>query len=251
MSATLPIVRNLPADGERASGGTSGDTDVPGGRTGRLFIIAALVLLVAGLTTWLVAFSPVLGARSVTVRGAHNLTGAQVLSAAGITHATPLVRLDAGAAARRIEALPDVASASVRISYPSSVIITVTERIAVGYLKAGNTFTLVDGTGDQYRTVRSKPLDLPLFAVPVGADAKGAGQAVATVAASLRPTLLASVASIQSLDPSAITLLLLDHRVVRWGGAERSADKARILLVLLTQRGTEFDVTNPDQVVTR
>jgi cell division protein FtsQ len=110
---------------------------------------------------------------------------------------------------------------------------------------------LVDKTGDQVRSLPVKPRGLPQFAIPGGANAKATGRAVATVAAALTPRLLAKVASIQAFDPTAITVLLDDRRVVRWGSAERSAGKARILPTLLKQPGTTFDLTNPDQVVTR
>ena len=57
----------------------------------------------------------------------------------------------------------------------------------------------------------------------------------------------ARIASIQALDPNAITLLMHNGRVVRWGSADRSADKARILPALLHQPGSQIDVTDPDQ----
>jgi len=215
-----------------------------------LIAVSAAAVLVVALLAWIVAFSPVLGAKTVTVHGAHTLTDAQVRAAAAIKHGTPLVRLDTAAVTRRVSALPDVASATVRTAFPSSVIIRVTERVAVGFLTDGSAYVLVDKTGDQYRTVPTRPTALPLFAVPSGAGAKAAGESVATVAASLAPTLLARVASVQAFDSSAITLLLDDRRVVRWGSADRSADKARILPFLLTRPGTRFDVSNPDQVVT-
>lgn len=244
--ATLPLLPAGVADEQPADGGG------PGGNRNRALIAGATVaLLVAALATWIVAFSPLLGAKTVTVLGTHNLTVANVRAAAAIKHGTPLVRLDAALVARRVESLPDVAAASVRTTYPSTVIISVTERTAVGYLASGTRYVLVDRTGDQYRTVPAEPHALPLFVVPHGANAKAAGRAVATVAAALTPALLARVASVQAFDPTAITLLLDDRRVVRWGSAERSVDKARILPILLTQPGTQFDLTDPDQVVTR
>jgi cell division protein FtsQ len=224
------------------------------GRRGRgrmLIAVAAVAVVVVAAGIWLVAFSPVLGAQSVTVHGTHRLSAAKVRAVAAIKHGTPLVRLDTAAVSRRVEALADVASARVDTSYPATVIITVTERAAVGYLAAGGKYVLVDKTGDQYRTVASKPRALPQFVIAHGPSARAAGRAVATVANALSAGVLARVTSIQAVDPTAVTLLLDDHRIVRWGSADRSADKARILPVLLTQPGTQFDLTNPDQVVTR
>ena len=84
------------------------------------------------VATWIVAFSPMFGANTVTVHGTKKLTVAQVHEAAAIKHGTPLVRLDTAAVARRVESLPLVASATVRTDYPSTVVITITERVAVG-----------------------------------------------------------------------------------------------------------------------
>jgi cell division protein FtsQ len=245
MSVTLPVLSSGTVDDE-SDGGAGGI----GNRNRSLIVVGVLAVLVATVATWIVAFSPMLGANTVTVHGTRKLTVAQVRDAAAIKHGTPLVRLDTAAVTHRVESLPLVASARVRADYPSTVVITVTERVAVGYLTLGKNFVLVDKTGAQYRTVQTEPRLLPLFVVPAGPNAKAAGQAVATVAASLTPALLATIASVQAFDPTAITLLLNDRRVVRWGSADRSGDKARILPVLLRQPGTQFDVTNPDQVVT-
>lgn len=222
-----------------------------GGRNRTLIAIAVLAVLVTALMVWIVAFSPLLGVKTVTVHGTRSLSAAQVRAAAAIAPGAPLLRLDTAAIARRVESVPDIALARVRTSYPSNVIITVTERVAVGCVASGGRYVLVDKTGDQYRAVQAKPPGLPLLAVPTGRNSRATGQAAAAAAAALSPALLARVTSVQAFDPSSITLLLGDGRVVRWGSADRSEDKARILPILLTQPGTQFDVTNPDQVVAR
>lgn len=230
-------------------------TDEPGGGFGqhrRLVLGAAAVLVIAVFATWLVAFSPVFGVRTVTVRGTHALTAAQVEAAAQVRHGTPLVRLDAVAIAHRVEkALPDVADARVSTSFPSTVVISVTERVPVGYVKHGQRFALVDRTGAQYRTVRSAPRQLPLFVLAGGVEARATGAAVATVAAALPAKLRAKIASIQALNPQSITLLLNDHRVITWGSAARSAAKARVLVALLPRTDQAINLTDPDQPYTR
>lgn len=213
-----------------------------------LILVTAAILLLAGAATWVVAFSPVVGVKTITIRGTHTLTVAQIRAAAAIKSGTPLVRLDTAGVTRRVEALSDVAEARVALHYPTTVVITIRERKPVGYEQSGQQFVLVDRTGTQYRTVTSVPSSLPRFVIPDGAAAKPAGQALATVAAALTPALRAQVASIEAFDPTAITLLLNDRRVVRWGSAARSADKAQVLPALLSRPGSRFDVSNPDQV---
>jgi cell division protein FtsQ len=232
----------------RRTDGTAGGF----GQHRRLALGAAAVLVLAVFATWLVAFSPVFGVRSVTVRGTHALTAAQVEAAAGIRHGTPLVRLNGAAIAHRVEAaLPEVADARVSTSFPSSVVVTVTERVPLGYVEHGQRFALVDRTGRQYRIVRSAPERLPLFVLADGAGARATGAAVATVAAALPARLRAEIAPIQALSPRSITLLLNDHRVITWGSAARSAEKARVLAALLPRTGRAINVTDPDQPYTR
>jgi cell division protein FtsQ len=217
----------------------------------RVLVSVASVIVVVALAVWIVAFSPVLGVSSVQVHGTDVLTTAQVRAAAAIPHGSPLIRLDTAAIARRVERLAEVKSVRVGTSYPNTVTIDVVERTPVGYLQDGSSFTLVDGSGARYRTVQTRPAKLPLFEVPFGPSGDAAAAAVAGVAADLTAGLLTRVASISALDPSSITLLLTDHRVVRWGTADRSADKARVLPTLLLQPGTTFDVSNPDEVIAR
>ncbi len=229
------------------------DEDDPprGNRRRTALIVVAATVLVAVLATWLVAFSSVLGVRSVDVRGTQVLTATQVRVAADVGHGTPLVRIDTLAVAQRVEKLADVASAKVSTSFPSTVVITVIERRPVGYLRASGRDVLVDRTGAQYRAVRTPPAGLPKFVVAAGAAGRPAARAVAAVAAALPATVRKDVRSIEALDPSAITLVLTHGRVVQWGTAERTVDKARLLPALLKNGSRQIDLTDPDQPFTR
>ena len=65
-------------------------------------------VLVLALLAWLMAFSSVLGVRTVNVVGARMLTAEQVRAAAGIRAGTPLARLDLAAVSARLsEVAPD------------------------------------------------------------------------------------------------------------------------------------------------
>jgi cell division protein FtsQ len=234
--------RTAPDDEDKVSRGWS--------RRTILIVVAALVVL-AVVATWVIAFSPVFGVRTVSVRGEKAVAEQQIVTTADIAHGTPLVRLDTAAVARRVESIDGIFSARVTTSFPSTVVISVVERSPVGVVKRDSKYVLVDRTGDQYRTVDSRPAHLPLFVVPAGTDARTTGGAVATVASALSDKIRAKVASIQALDADAVTLLLTDGRVVRWGSAEQSVEKARILPILLQQRGQQFDVTDPTRPFAR
>jgi cell division protein FtsQ len=94
----------------------------------RLYIlvgIAAVVVLAVG--AWFVLHSPLFAARSVSVTGNVHETTAQVVAQAGLAGHPPLLDVNGGAAAARIEQLPWVRSATVRVSWPDGVHIAVTE----------------------------------------------------------------------------------------------------------------------------
>jgi cell division protein FtsQ len=213
-------------------------------------VIAGAIVVVL-IAVWVVAFSSLLGVRTVVVSGTHSVTADQVRSAAAIGHGAPLIRLDTAAVRVRVESIPDVASASVSVSYPSTVRIAITERVAVGYVPVGNNIALVDKSGVQYRELATPPTGLPRFTLPTGAQAQPSGHAVAVVAGALGAPLLAKLATIGANDPQSITLVLRDGRIVTWGSADRSAAKAKLLTALLTRPGTRIDVSNPDVVVVR
>ena len=48
-----------------------------------------------------------------------------------------------------------------------------------------------------------------------------------------------------------ITLSLRDGRIVRWGSVDGSADKAKVLAVLLKQKASFIDVSVPGRPVIR
>lgn len=215
----------------------------------RALIAAGAVVVLAVVAVWVVAFSPLLGVGTVLVRGARTVPLAQIEQAAGIARGTPLVRVDTGAIATRVERLAAVRTASVTTTFPSTVTIDVVERRAVGFLSVDGRHELVDTAGVRFRTVSSRP-HLPLLVLPADAD-RATTAAVAAVAASLPATLLRRVASVQALDPQAITLLLHGDRVVHWGSATESAAKARVLPVLLHHGATTVDVSDPANPFTR
>ncbi|MGH9299506.1 MAG: cell division protein FtsQ/DivIB, partial [Acidimicrobiales bacterium] len=78
--------------------------------------------------------SSLLGARHVEVTGASHTPRAEVLSAAGLVHPTPLADLSAPAIASRVETLPWVKTADVNISWPETVSIKVNERVPVAVM---------------------------------------------------------------------------------------------------------------------
>jgi cell division protein FtsQ len=223
---------------------------MPSGRRPRILLGLGVALLVVVLVVWLVAFSPVFSARTVTVKGAlQRLNVTQIKNAADVPLGTPLVRLDTGAVRDRVTAIPEVASARVSVSYPSTVSITVVERVAVGYLTVSGGYELVDKTGLQFVSTADKPANLPHFDLAPGADPRPSIAASAQVAGALPKDILSELDSISAGSSSAVSLVLRDGRIVRWGSSDRNAEKSQLLIPLLKQPGNTFDISDPDSVV--
>lgn len=214
---------------------------------------AVAVLLVLALVAWLVGFSSVLGVRTVDVAGEHSLTADQVRAAAGIRPGTPLSRLDLAAVSRRLHAVAPIRTVSVSRSYPATVTIRITERVAVGYRPvdpagSGGPVLLVDRDDVAFRTLRTVPAHLPRLLVPADGPA---ADAAALVAGALPAKILAKLVSVSAPSEESVTLSLRDGRSVLWGGTDRSPDKARLLAVLLGQPGRYFDLSDPSAVTSR
>lgn len=229
--------------------GVAQRTVPPGsGRTpSRRWLVWIALLLCGAAVLWLVAFSPVLGVSTVSVRGNKLLSAQQIRQAAAIRNGTPLVRLDTAAAERRIAALPAVSSVKVSTSYPSSVSITVVERVAVGYRSTASGIVVVDAGNVAFRQLAGPP-HLPQL-VESGND--DADRAMATVAGALTRAVVPLVAKISAVSSESVTLSLFDGRTVLWGGTDHSVDKGRLLGVLVKQPGTYFDISDPGTVISR
>ncbi len=220
-------------------------------RSHRLPLAMALTVVLVVVLGWVVAFSSLLGVRNVTVLGAHTLSVQQVRAAAAVRHGTPLLRLDTAAVRRRVATLPGVADVRVHVSYPSTVVIEIAERAPVGYEQSGAQFNLIDKSGAAFESVSVAPASLPRFALPTGVTARATGEAVATVAGALAPSVLSQLAEISADDPASISLILRDGRTVTWGSSAQSGDKARLLPALLARPGRTFDVSDPSLIVVR
>jgi cell division protein FtsQ len=217
--------------------------------------LVAIAALAAGIG-WVVALSPVLGVRQVSIRGEALLTEDQIRAAADIVDGTPLVRLDTDAIRARLEGLPEVESARVSVSYPSTVSIDVVERTAVGYRGEADGIRVVDGTGVAFRAVPEAPPGLPQLPAPPPAGQWNTAQAAAAVAcaevaAALPRPIQAQVARIEATTANSVQLNLADGRTIIWGGAVRNEQKALLLAPLLGRDGSVFDISAEGVVVVR
>jgi len=163
----------------------------------------------------------------------------------------PLVRVDLDAIRDRVEALTSVSSATVTRSFPHTVQITVVERTPVAVAGPSfGPFELVDGTGVDLGRTSTRPKGMPLIQLDPGTADPATFRSAAAVAAALPSTLAAQVLAISASSPDGVSLALVGGAKVRWGGSDRSADKAQVLHALLGHRARIYDVSAPDAPTT-
>lgn len=152
----------------------------------------AVLGVVCAVVWGLVALrSPLVDVDRVQVSGVEHSTEAEVRAALGAGRGTPMVEVDPGAAARRVEALPWVAEARVARLWPGTVRVVVEERTAVAAVRHPAGWAAVDAAGRLLAVGPEAPAALPLV------DALHAGEPGATVTGPDR-TLLATLGDLPS-----------------------------------------------------
>jgi cell division protein FtsQ len=210
----------------------------------RRILVAAAMLAVVGGTVWLVYFSTVLAAGSVRVEGVDRLPQQQIIDAADLPMGEPMVRLDVGAAESRIEKIPAVQSAEISRDWPTSLVISVTERTPVALVVDANGVRGVDSEGVLFK-LRGRQPHLPTLVMDDTAEASALSEAVHVIMAMPR-RLSDKVAEVRAKTMDSITLQLHDGDTVVWGSADDSAAKAEALALILPRKASVYDVSVPD-----
>lgn len=215
-------------------------------------VVAAAVValaLVVGLG-WLFLFSAVLAVDRVDVTGNRLLSDREVRAAAKVDVGRPLARADLAAVRARVEALPQVREVDVSRAWPDAVLVQVRERVAVAVVEIEGRLRGMDADGVVFRDYDTAPSGLPR--IRVAADTRSEAMAEGARVVGVLPRAIAKqVDHVELRTIDQISLRLRDGRVVRWGSAEQSEDKARVLAVLLEREAREYDVTVPGQPTTR
>lgn len=208
-----------------------------------VWAIGAVVLVIALFA--LAYFTPLLSVRKVSVVGATSIPEDQVVAALAVPDGRPLLRVDTNAAAKRVAQIPKVSQVRVQRDYPSSIKVTVTERVPTVFFDSPQGMHLLDENGVDFAT-EPPPPGVPRLKVGSPGAGDPATEAVLDVLAAAPPPLRVQVGEVAAKSISDIRLTLLDGRVVVWGSAEHSDHKAAVALPLLTQPGQTYDVSSPD-----
>jgi cell division protein FtsQ len=234
---------------ERAAGGSP----VKRGRDPwRAAFFGALTLAILGVGAWALLGSSLLAVRHEEVTGNGTIPAAEVLAAAAIRPGTPLASVDTAAAARRVEQIDQVLSATVSRAWPDTIVISVRERTAVLAVAGRREFALIDPSGVTVRWSQRRPPGMPLLEAVRG-QLRGSRDvlAAATVWRELPARLRGMVASIAAPSPQEVTLHLRGGITVVWGAIGGAQAKAGEVLALLRTGARYYDVSDPDTAVTQ
>jgi cell division protein FtsQ len=201
-------------------------------------VLAILGATGAVLAAYAVTQSPVLDVDHVRVSGGERTDHGAVAFASGIGRGEPMVSLDTGAVARRIEALPWVRTARVERRWPGTVRVSITERTPAAVVPVGEgdeaRLALVDASGrvlsDGSDTSDGTAAPMPP-GLPTLADVRGDVTAGETLDRDARDA-LAVVAALAEALPGTVAEVstdldatLVSGGQVRFGTAEDLDDK--------------------------
>jgi cell division protein FtsQ len=186
-----------------------------------------------------------MSARDIVVTGLGAVTQDEVVAAAAVNPGTPLLQVDTDAVAARVAAIRRVATARVQRQYPSTLRVTVIERVPVVVKDFPDGPHIFDRDGVDFATGPPPP-GVPYLEAENPGPSDPATKAALAVMTSLRPEVAGQVGRISAPSVAAITLTLIDGRVVVWGTTDRTEEKALKLGALLTQPGRTYDVSSPD-----
>lgn len=203
-----------------------------------------LVALFVGLGL-LLYFTPIMSARNVVITGLGAVTQDEVIAAAAVKQGTPLLQINTDDVAERVATIRRVASARVQREYPSSLRITVVERVPIVVKDYPDGPHLFDRDGVDFATAPPPP-NLPYLEADNPGPSDPPTKAALAVMTALRPEVAGQVARVSAPSVAAITLTLVDGREVVWGTTDRTEEKAQTLAALLTQPGRTYDVSSPD-----
>ena len=224
-------------------------------RSLRPWAIAGGCLICVSIVGAALTSTPLFHAKSIAVEGEQHFSERQVLRIAGIDHDTNVFRLDEGAVRRRLERDPWIANAIVSTDLPSSISISVLERVPVAVAlteEDGRQLIAADGTPLGLAAAGSSLPEVRLVGEPgqpgPAFDAVTAG---ASVAGRMPPAIRQQVELVVIGSDGTITLHLTDGVTVTYGGPDEFEAKAEAIAAILAYADDQgralmsIDVTAP------
>ena len=214
------------------------------------YVVAAVLLVVVVVAAvWATYFSSLLTVSGVEIEGADVVGVGEIRRAADVPMGDPLARVDVERVQSRVEALAGIKSADVTRRWPHDLLITVEERQAVAVVEIGGRIRGMDDTGVVFRDFAEVPIGLPRVQTSTDTRSEALAEAARVIEA-LPEDLVATVDHVEVETIDQIRLVLRDGRVVVWGSADESDQKAEVLAVLLERPAQTYDASVPGQPTT-
>jgi cell division protein FtsQ len=221
--------------------------------------LGVVLVLVAGAVALL--HTPLFSARALSVQGVHDeIPTAKIIEAAGLEGHPPLISVNPGAAAKRIEALPFIHTAKVDRHWPDGVTVVVTERLPrVVMAGPGSAWSVLDVTGRTLEVLPSRPPSIALLTVAadghqakparVGHALTGVGSFALVVCRTLPLAFSAQVVSVNEAANGTVSLGLNSGITVLLGTDSDLTAKYEDVAAIIAHAGlhgaTTIDVTIP------
>jgi len=214
-------------------------------------ITLAVTLATIGLVVALVliaVFSPILALRRVEVEGATRVDAGAVADRLDEQLGTPLALIDYGRIDAALRGFPVIESYTTETIPPDTIVVHIVERQpVVSVAKPGGGYLFVDSAGVAVQESADRLPGVPLV-TESGTDLPNpAFEAAVEVLLAMPDDLRAQVDTITAKSRDDVSLTLSGvTQAVKWGSADDSAIKARLLEALRAQFGGQagtFDVS--------
>ena len=210
--------------------------------------IAALVVALLATAAWLVLGSDVLGVRTVAVSGNTITNTDDVRRLAELPTGTPLARVDLEGVATRVAGLPAVKTVKVAREWPNTVTVQITERSPLFAIETPGGYWIADDQGVVFKS--SADADGLMVASVSNGDPRLIRD-LGTVLSALPAGLRSRVDKVGADTVDSIVLYLPGGNRIVWGSADQSPLKAQVVVPLLKQQGTVYDVSAPSNPTIR
>lgn len=226
-------------------------------RSRRRVILGAVLATIALVGGMVVAvFSPLLSLQEIQIVGTSRIDPTALHDALDDQLGTPLALVDFGEITTELGRFPLVRSYTTESVPPHTLIITVEEREPIGLVTDGSSFAVVDPAGIVLEAVAARPAGLPLINAGEASIGNTGFTTAVEVLLALPPDLLARVDTITASTKDDVTFSLTGGaQSVKWGSADGSDTKARVLSALVATQDQAaallFDVSAPEAPVVR
>lgn len=202
----------------------------------RRLLVAMTAVAVAAAIGWLLLQSSVLAVSAVEVDGVENSRATEIIATFGVEPGVPTLSVDAAALESALASDPFVERASVRVTWPGTIEVTVLEHVPAGWVSDGDRWVLATADGMALLVTSDVPGSAPVVWVSSADAAPGTHVRDAAAAPGLEflgllPGTLARGASLWG-TPDMLHAVVAGHQVELGTGTDMAA-KAQALIALL------------------